>query len=101
MATVIRFARYGKKRMPFFRIVVQDKRSPRDGRFIEHIGSFDPSKGRDTLVIERARLEYWLGTGAQMSDTVKSRLKRLASQGNSSPVAPPTPTESTKKTREA
>jgi small subunit ribosomal protein S16 len=79
MATVIRFSRHGTKKKPYYRIVVQDSRSPRDGRFIEHIGAFDPVKGSQTLVIERERLMYWLGCGAKMSEsvanTVKPRLK--------------------------
>jgi len=77
MATVIRFARHGTKKRPFFRIVVQDKQSPRDGRFIDHIGSFDPLKGEKSVVIERDRLEYWLSCGAQLSDSVKNRLKTV------------------------
>lgn len=75
MATVIRFARHGAKKKPYFRIVVQDQRSPRDGKFIEHIGAFDPIKGLASVVVKRDRLEYWLSTGAQMSTSVKNRLK--------------------------
>lgn len=75
MATVIRFARHGTKKKPYFRIVVQDHRSPRDGKFIEHIGAFDPVKGDQTVTVKRDRLEYWLSTGAQMSNSVKNRLK--------------------------
>lgn len=78
MATVIRFARHGTKKKPFFRIVVQDERFARNGRFIEHIGSFDPVKGLQSVVISRPRLEYWLGVGAQMSTSVRNRLKALA-----------------------
>jgi len=75
MATVIRFARHGTKKRPYFRIVVQDQRSPRDGRFVEHIGAYDPLKGDTSLSVKRDRLAYWVGTGAQMSDSVKNRLK--------------------------
>lgn len=75
MATVIRFARHGTKKKPYFRMVVQDHRSPRDGRFIEHIGAYDPQKGDASLVVERDRLEYWTSTGAQLSDSVRTRLK--------------------------
>lgn len=75
MATVIRFARYGTKKKPFFRIVVQDKRFPRDGRFIENIGTYDPRKGGQSLRIERDRLEYWTGVGAQVSLSLGNRLK--------------------------
>lgn len=75
MATVIRFARHGTKKKPFFRIVVQDHRAPRDGKFIENIGYFNPLKGLETLSIERERLSYWLGVGAQMSSSVANRVK--------------------------
>jgi small subunit ribosomal protein S16 len=74
MATVIRFARHGRKKAPYFRIVVQDSRKPRDGAFIEHIGAYRPVQGASTLEVDRPRLEYWLSTGAQMSESVKNRL---------------------------
>ncbi len=87
MATVIRFARHGTKKRPFYRIVVQDHRAPRDGRFIENIGTLDPRKGDSTLTVERPRLEYWLGCGAQMSDSVASKVKILRKQwGLAAPV---------------
>lgn len=79
MATVIRFARHGTKKKPYYRIVVQDKTSPRDGKFIEHIGAFEPLKN-DALSVVRDRLEYWLSTGAQMSTSVKNRLRTLRKQ---------------------
>ena len=87
MATVIRFARHGTKKKPYYRIVVQDKTSPRDGKFIEHIGSFDPLKN-DAFNVVRDRLEYWLGTGAKMSDSVKNRLKVVRKQWASGVAAP-------------
>ena len=74
MASVIRFSRHGTKKRPFFRIVVQDHRSPRDGRFIENIGTFDPLKGTSSLKIERDRLQYWLSVGARPSLSIKNRL---------------------------
>lgn len=80
MATVIRFARHGTKKKPYFRMVVQDHRSPRDGRFVEHIGAYDPIKGDASLVVKRDRLEYWLSTGAQLSDSVRTRLKMVLKQ---------------------
>lgn len=86
MATVIRFARHGTKKKPYYRIVVQNQTAPRDGKFIEHIGSFDPLKGDEAIQVERARLEYWLGTGAQMSDSVKNRVKGLRKQWESATV---------------
>jgi small subunit ribosomal protein S16 len=80
MATVIRFARHGTKKKPYFRMVVQDQRSPRDGRFVEHIGAYDPIKGDASLTVKRDRLEYWLSTGAQLSDSVRTRLKLVMKQ---------------------
>ena len=77
MATVIRFSRHGTKKRPYFRMVVQNKTAARDGRFIEHIGAFDPVKGDSSLVVKRDRLDYWLSTGAIMSDTVAQRVKVL------------------------
>lgn len=106
MATVIRFSRHGTKKKPYFRIVVQDKQFPRDGRFIEHIGSFDPLKGLKSVTIERDRLEYWLGTGAQMSNSVSNRLKLLRKEwekGAATPEAqqPPPPKPASKKAAKA
>jgi len=75
MATVIRFSRHGSKKKPVYRIVVQNHTAPRDGRFIEHIGNFNPIKGEESLRVERDRLMYWLSVGAQMSDSVRNTLK--------------------------
>lgn len=75
MATIIRFSRYGTKKKPFFRIVVQDHHFPRDGRFIEKIGHYNPVVGFPSLSVARDRLEYWLSTGAQLSDSVRTALK--------------------------
>ncbi|NBX93764.1 MAG: 30S ribosomal protein S16 [Proteobacteria bacterium] len=86
MATVIRFSRHGSKKRPVYRIVVQHNRAPRDGRFIEHIGNYNPVKGESTLSIERNRLEYWLSVGAQMSDSVRTTLKpKLAEWKSTTP----------------
>lgn len=74
MATVIRMARHGTKKRPYYRLVVQCKTKPRDGRFIEHIGAFNPFIA-EGVTVERPRLEYWLSVGAKMSDTVASLLK--------------------------
>lgn len=99
MATVIRLARHGKRKDPFFRVVVQDSRSPRDGRFIENIGYLNPAKEKDSLFIKRDRLEYWLGTGAQLSVSLRSRLRRKMKEWEqvASPVAP-APAKHPKKT---
>lgn len=89
MATVIRFSRHGSKKRPYFRIVVQDHTAPRDGRFIEHIGAYDPVKGDTSFTVERDRLEYWLGTGAQLSTSVKNRLRLKQREWSGAPA--PTP----------
>ena len=69
MAVHIRLARAGAKKKPFYRIVVTDHRSPRGGRFLENIGTFDPSR-EGSFTVDADRLAYWTGTGAQPSDTV-------------------------------
>jgi len=76
MATKIRLARYGSKKRPVYRIVVTDSRNPRDGRFIERVGWHDPRLESGDLKMNLERVDYWLGTGAQTSDTVRSLIKR-------------------------
>lgn len=75
---VIRLARGGAKKRPFFNLVVADSRRARDGRFIERIGFYDPvaPEGRERLRVNRERLEYWKGRGAQLSDTVARLVKQ-------------------------
>ena len=72
MATRIRLRRMGAKKAPFYRIVVADSRYPRDGRFIEEIGYYDPTKNPSLIKIDADRAKYWMGTGAQPSETVRS-----------------------------
>ena len=74
---VIRLARHGAKKKPFYHIVAADKRMPRDGRFIEKLGFFNPvaSGQAEKLRMEFERVEYWLSQGAQPSDRVKSLIK--------------------------
>jgi small subunit ribosomal protein S16 len=69
--------RVGAKNAPFFRIVVTDSRSPRDGKFIEEIGSYQPRKKGDNVKMDLERAKYWIGKGAQPSETVASFLKKL------------------------
>ncbi len=76
MATRIRLKRMGAKKDPFYRLVVADARSPRDGRFIEEIGYYNPIKNPEIIKIDEEKALKWLGTGAQPSDTVRSLLKR-------------------------
>ena len=75
---VIRLARGGAKKRPFFNVVVADSRRARDGRFIERIGFYDPvaPEGRERLRVNNDRLAYWKGKGAQLSDTVARLVKQ-------------------------
>ena len=75
MAVHIRLSRVGAKKAPLYRVVVADQRSPRGGRFIEKIGTYDPSGEADALILNRERLDYWRGCGAQPSHTVERLLK--------------------------
>jgi len=77
---VIRLARGGAKKRPFFTIVVADQRRAPRGRFIERVGFFNPraTENEQALRIDRERVEYWIGQGAQMSDRVASLLKKQA-----------------------
>lgn len=72
----IRLRRTGRKGAPYYRIVVADSQSPRDGRFIEIIGQYAPRQGNDAVNLEVERANYWLDQGAQPSDTVRSLLRR-------------------------
>ena len=76
MAVKIRMKRVGAKNAPFFRIVVADSRSPRDGKFIEELGSYQPLKKGDNFTLNLDRAKYWISKGAQPSDTVASFLKK-------------------------
>lgn len=73
----IRLRRMGKKKAPTYRIVVADARSPRDGRFIEIIGNYAPTRQPKTLVIDNDRARYWLSVGAQPSDPVQYLFKKV------------------------
>ncbi len=76
MATKIRLTRMGKKKAPFYRIIVADSRSPRDGRFIEELGYYDPMTNPATVKLDAEKVEKWLATGAQPTETVKSILTK-------------------------
>jgi small subunit ribosomal protein S16 len=73
---VIRLRRTGKTKQPSYRLVVADKRSPRDGKFIEIVGHYNPVRQPKELVVKNERVRYWLGVGAQPSDTVVRLLKQ-------------------------
>ena len=72
----IRLKRMGMKKEPFYRIVVTDSRSPRDGRFIEEIGYYNPMTAPAEINVNGERAKYWLGVGAQPTDTVRALLKK-------------------------
>jgi small subunit ribosomal protein S16 len=78
MAVRIRLKRVGAKNAPYYRIVVADSRSPRDGKFIEEIGAYQPLKSGDNVKLDLDRVKYWVSKGAQPSDTVGSFIKKLA-----------------------
>jgi small subunit ribosomal protein S16 len=78
MAVHIRLTRRGAKKAPHYRIVVTDHRNRRDGACLESIGTYDPAHGGGALTVDKARLDYWCGRGAQLSDTLRSLLKRQA-----------------------
>ncbi len=83
----IRLARFGSKKHPYYHIVVADSESPRDGRFLEQIGTYDPSKPMSEVRLDARRLEYWLGEGAKATETLKKIIrenkKTLAASQNS------------------
>lgn len=76
MAVKIRLRRMGAKKAPFYRVVVADSRSPRDGKFIEEIGYYNPITEPAEIKIDAEKAKKWLETGAQPSDTVRSLLKK-------------------------
>ena len=76
MAVKIRLRRMGAKKAPFYRVVVADSRYPRNGRFIEEIGTYDPNTDPGTIKIDCEKAAKWIGNGAQPTDTVKSLLKK-------------------------
>ncbi len=87
MAVAIRLSRQGTKKRPFYRVVVTDSRSPRGGKFLENIGTYDPSKDPGTFVVNMDRLAYWRGVGATPSHTVERLLKRDAKLATEAPAA--------------
>ena len=76
MAVKIRLRRMGAKKAPFYRIVVADSRYPRDGRFIEELGYYDPTKEPSVLKVDDEKAKSWIAKGAQPTDTVKALLKK-------------------------
>ena len=76
MAVAIRLRREGALNRPYFKVVVADTRSPRDGKFIEIVGTYDPKKAGQNSTLKLDRIEHWIGKGAQPSDTVRSLIKK-------------------------
>ena len=76
MAVKIRLARYGAKKRPFYRIVVADSESPRDGRFLESVGTYNPLQEPAEVTLKTDRIQYWMGQGALPTDTVRSILRK-------------------------
>lgn len=72
----IRLQREGKKKAPFYHIVVADSKSPRDGKIIEKIGTYDPMTDPATVVLDKAKVEQWIKNGAKPTDSVKSLIER-------------------------
>lgn len=74
----IRLRRMGAKKAPYYRIIVADSRCPRDGRFIEELGTYDPmAEGEQRIKVDMERAKYWIANGAQPTDTVRGLLKKI------------------------
>jgi small subunit ribosomal protein S16 len=73
---MIRLSRFGKKTHPFYRVVVTEKTRPRNGRFVEIVGTYDPQKKPALVEVDNERVQYWLSKGAQPSDTVRTLLRK-------------------------
>jgi small subunit ribosomal protein S16 len=87
MAVVLRLARAGAKKKPYYHVVATDSRNPRDGKFIEAIGAYDPNLNPAKVQINSERLAYWLKAGAQPSDTVADLIKVAAKAAAATPAA--------------
>jgi small subunit ribosomal protein S16 len=74
----IRFARFGAKKRPFYHIVVTDSENPRDGRFLEQIGTYDPAKPWQQAALKTDRLQFWVAKGAQLSSSLAKVVRELA-----------------------
>ena len=92
MAVRVRLTRVGSKKNPIWRVVVADQRSPRDGRFIETIGHYNPQTEPSTIRIDEERLQHWVARGAQPTGTVKQLVKAYAKSGGAA-AAVATPVE--------
>ena len=94
---VIRMRRVGSKKRPYFRIVVTEHSAPRDGAFLEVLGTYNPRTNPETLTLDRERIAYWVSKGAQPSDTVRTLISRApeapAELANAAPAAEAAPAQ--------
>lgn len=81
MSVSIRLSRHGTKKRPFYRVMVSDSRYPRDGRFIEQVGTYDPRTHPATVKLDHEKIDGWIKQGAQPSQTVRDMIKRSAKKG--------------------
>ena len=93
MAVSIRLRREGALNRPYYKVVVADSRSPRDGKFIEILGTYDPKKTGHNSTLKLDRIEHWISKGAQPSDTVRSLIKKNRKQAASAPAEASQPEE--------
>ncbi len=77
MAVHIRLQRFGAKKNPFYRIIVADSRSKRDGAYLEQVGTYDPMKDPSAVTLDLVRVDHWIGTGAQPTETTASLIRRF------------------------
>jgi small subunit ribosomal protein S16 len=94
MAVSIRLRREGSKNRPYYRVVVADSRGPRDGKFIEILGTYDPKLTGQNSSFSIERAEYWMSKGARPSDTVRSLIKKQKKTGTAEPASEPEPESS-------
>ena len=93
MSVRVRLTRVGSKKNPIWRVVVSDQRSPRDGRFIETIGHYNPQTEPSTIVIDEERFQHWVSRGAQPTNTVKQLVRAQSKGAAPVAVAEPEPAE--------
>ena len=91
MSVRVRLTRVGSKKNPIWRVVVSDQRSPRDGRFIETIGHYNPQTDPSTIVIDEERFQHWVARGAQPTNTVKKLVRAQSKGAPAAAVAEPEP----------
>ncbi len=85
MAVKLRLMRFGKKKQPVYRLVAADARSPRDGRFIEILGTYEPRAEPSKVVINRERVDHWVGVGAEPTETVARLLRQAEAEASAAP----------------